>query len=62
MTKRHFPKGIDERMRDNDGEFRKKRSYTLVSTLRDEYGEGFGAQLPPLWVNAREKSHPLLLT
>ena len=28
-------------MRDADGEIRKKRSDTLVSTLRDEYGEGF---------------------
>jgi hypothetical protein len=28
-------------MRDQDGEIRKKRSDTLVRTLRDEYGEGF---------------------
>ncbi len=41
MTKKHFPKGLDDRMRDKDGEIRKKRSDTLVGTLREEYGEGF---------------------
>ncbi|MCL5884270.1 MAG: hypothetical protein M1377_02810 [Deltaproteobacteria bacterium] len=41
MTKKHFPKGLDDRMRDKGGEIRKKRSDTLVSTLRDEYGEEF---------------------
>jgi hypothetical protein len=39
MTKKHFPKGLDDRMRDQDGEIRKKRSDTLVKTLREEYGE-----------------------
>ena len=43
MTKKHFPKGLDGRMRDRDGEIRKKRSDTLVGTLRDEYGEEFAA-------------------
>jgi hypothetical protein len=43
MTKKHFPKGLDDRMRDRDGEIRKKRSDTLVGTLRDEYGEEFAA-------------------
>ena len=28
-------------MRDQDGEIRKKRSDTLVRTLRQEYGDGF---------------------
>ena len=37
----HFPKGLDNRMRDRDGEIRKKRSDTLVETLRREYGESF---------------------
>ncbi len=41
MTQKHFPKGLDNRMRDQDGEIRKKRNDTLVKTLRDEYGEGF---------------------
>jgi hypothetical protein len=39
--KTHFPKGLDGRMRDRDGEIRKKRSDTLVGTLRKEYGDGF---------------------
>lgn len=38
MTK-HYPKGLDGRMRDQNGEIRKKRSDTLVGTLRDEYGD-----------------------
>jgi hypothetical protein len=38
---RHFPKGLDNRMRDRDGAIRKKRSDTLVKTLRDEYGPNF---------------------
>jgi hypothetical protein len=42
MTK-HFPKGLDNRMRDHDGEIRRKRSDTLVRTLRDEYGPQFAA-------------------
>jgi hypothetical protein len=41
MTKKHFPKGLDGRMRNNDGEIRKKRSDTKIETLRDEYGESF---------------------
>ena len=41
MAKRHFPKGLDGRQRDADGEIRKKRSDTLVRTLREEYGPGF---------------------
>jgi len=43
MTKKHFPKGLDGRMRDTDGEIRRKRSDTLVGTLRNEYGEEFAA-------------------
>lgn len=34
----HHRKGLDDRMRDRDGEIRKKRSDTLVRTLREEYG------------------------
>ena len=41
MAKRHFPKGLDGRQRDQDGEIRKKRSDTLVRTLRQEYGDDF---------------------
>ena len=36
----HYPKGLDGRMRTSDGEVRKKRSDTLVRTLRAEYGDG----------------------
>lgn len=41
MAKKHFPKGLDNRMRDQDGEIRKKRGDTLVDTLRNEYGPTF---------------------
>jgi predicted DNA binding CopG/RHH family protein len=33
--------GLDGRSRNEDGEIRKKRSDTLVGTLRDEYGDDF---------------------
>jgi hypothetical protein len=33
--------GLDNRHRDEDGEIRKKRSDTLVGTLRGEYGDDF---------------------
>lgn len=38
---KHYPKGLDNRQRDQNGEIRKKRSDTLVGTLRDEYGPAF---------------------
>jgi hypothetical protein len=38
MAKKHYPKGLDGRQRDADGEIRKKRSDTLMGTLRKEYG------------------------
>jgi hypothetical protein len=36
---KHYPKGLDGRMRDEDGEIRKKRSDTQIGTLRKEYGD-----------------------
>jgi hypothetical protein len=33
--------GLDERCRDEDGTIRKKRSDTLVGTLRKTYGDDF---------------------
>jgi hypothetical protein len=33
--------GLDNRCRDEDGEIRRKRSDTLVRTLRREYGDDF---------------------
>ena len=42
MTK-HYPKGLDDRMRDEDGQIHKKRGDTLVGTLRKAYGPEFAA-------------------
>lgn len=42
MTK-HFPTGLDGRMRDQDGDIRRKREDTLVGTLRREYGDHFAS-------------------
>jgi hypothetical protein len=33
--------GLDDRHRDKNGEIHRKRSDTLVRTLRDEYGPDF---------------------
>jgi hypothetical protein len=41
MASKHFPKGLDGRQRDQNGEIRQKRSDTLVGTLRQHYGEYF---------------------
>ncbi|AHB77229.2 hypothetical protein [Pandoraea pnomenusa] len=41
MATKHFPKGLDGRMRDQNGEIRQKRSDTKVGTLRQTYGDDF---------------------
>lgn len=41
MAAKHFPKGLDGRQRDADGEIRRKRGDTLVRTLRQTYGDDF---------------------
>lgn len=41
MGSKHFPKGLDKRQRDQDGQIRQKRSDTKVATLREEYGQNF---------------------
>lgn len=41
MAAKHFLVGLDHRMRDRDGEIHKKRSDTLVGTLRRTYGDDF---------------------
>jgi hypothetical protein len=41
MPTKHFPKGLDGRMRDHNGEIRKKRSDTKIETLRQTYGDDF---------------------
>lgn len=33
-----YPKGLDGRQRDEDGEIRQKRSDTKIGTIRQEYG------------------------
>lgn len=43
MATTHFPKGLDNRMRDQDGEIRQKRSDTKVETLRKTYGDDFAS-------------------
>ncbi len=35
--------GLDNRCRDENGEIRRKRNDTLVSTLRREYGDDFAS-------------------
>lgn len=41
MSNKHYRTGLDDRVRDHDGEIRRKRSDTLVRTLRETYGPGF---------------------
>jgi hypothetical protein len=41
MAEKGCNTGLDGRCRDEDGEIRRKRSDTLVRTLRREYGEDF---------------------
>ena len=43
MAQKHYPKGLDGRQRDQNGQIRKKRSDTKVGTLRAEYGDNFAA-------------------
>ena len=39
MSTKHYPKGLDGRQRDGNGEIREKRGDTLIITLRKEYGD-----------------------
>lgn len=41
MNNKHYPKGLDGRERDANGQIREKRGDTLVRTLRKEYGPNF---------------------
>jgi hypothetical protein len=38
---KHYPKGLDGRERDKNGQIREKRGDTRVGTLRQEYGDDF---------------------
>lgn len=40
---KHCNSGLDDRCRDRDGEIRRKRGDTLVSTLRKTYGQDFAS-------------------
>jgi hypothetical protein len=44
----HAP-GLNDRQRNQNGRLRSKRSDTLVSTLRETYGESFAAGFPGGW-------------
>ena len=37
--------GLDDRCQDRNGEIRRKRSDTLVGTLRETYGTGFAPEV-----------------
>ena len=39
--------GLDKRQRDKDGEISRKKSNTLVRSLRREYGNDFAKGYPP---------------
>ena len=41
MSQKHYPKGLDGRERDQNGQIREKRGDTQVGTLRKEYGSDF---------------------
>jgi hypothetical protein len=41
MNKNHYPKGLDGRQRDENGQIREKRGDTQIGTLRKEYGPNF---------------------
>jgi hypothetical protein len=40
----HYPKGLDDRMRDEDGEIHHKRGDTLIGTIEKEYDIDFGVR------------------
>lgn len=43
-TYRQYPKGLDNRMRDEDGEIRQKRGDTRMGSIEKEYGRDFGVR------------------
>jgi hypothetical protein len=42
----HTQPGLDSRHRDKDGQISKKHGNTLISTLRERYGQGFAKGEP----------------
>ena len=43
-SQKHFPKGLDGRMRDQDGEIREKRGDTLMGNIEKESKRDFGVR------------------
>jgi hypothetical protein len=41
---KHYPKGLDGRMRDEDGEIHKKRGDTRIGTVEKEYNVDLGVR------------------
>jgi hypothetical protein len=41
---RHFPKGLDGRMRDENGEIRAKNGATKIGHIEEKYGVDLGAR------------------
>ena len=39
-----FPKGLDGRMRDEDGKIREKNGNTLIGTIEKDYGVDLGVR------------------
>ena len=59
MATKHYPKGLDNRMRDKSGEIRAKRSDTKVGTLRKSLlFEGSFFQNPTLSLKHRPPARP----
>ncbi|HDR9008681.1 hypothetical protein [Burkholderia vietnamiensis] len=57
MAQRHYPKGLDDRMRDGNGQIREKRADTKIGTLRKEYGDDFakGYRADATWGTVRKR-------
>ena len=41
---KHYPKGLDDRMRDENGEIHRKRGDTHVGTVENEYNVNLGVR------------------
>lgn len=52
MVTEHCPTGLDNRMRNQNGEIRRKRTDTKVETLRKTYGDDFAKNIGQMrtWV------------
>jgi len=57
MTQKHYPKGLDGRMRDSNGQIREKRADTKIGTLGKEYGDDFakGYRADATWGTVRKR-------